>query len=377
MAPAKYAVWTLEIIAVWAILFAIQIPLRKKQRTVLSAVIFLLKVLLIPLTALMFVAFVQPLAYNHGDVITAVYLALVGDVAASIAEYVIRRIRYSRVGKAGRPACLMKLNGVLSLVFCMCFFLYGTINAGCVVEKSLEWQAEGLTTEHRFVFMADIHAGSAQPLSTLEEVCRQINEAGPEFVILGGDITDELTSHEDMIAAYRVLSQIEAPIYFIYGNHDRQPDSDLVGGRTYSDEELAATIENAGITILADDYKQIADDLILLGREDLTSPQGRKDWSELVNPYEGAGALIVADHQPYDEEQLAREESALQLSGHTHAGQLWPLQLFYRLLGLPAYGEFEFAGTRLYVTAGESGWALPLRTEERCEWDLITLRPQT
>lgn len=356
-------------------MFAIQIPLRKKRHPIISAVLFLIKALLIILAALMFVAFVQPLTYNHGDVITAVYLALVGDVAASVVEYVIRRIRHAGSGKTGKPACMMKLNGVLSLIFCLCFFLYGTVNAGNVAEKSLEWQAEGLTAEHTFAFMADIHAGTAQPPETLEEVCRQINDAGPEFVILGGDITDELTSHEDMIEAYRILARIEAPVYFVYGNHDRQPDSAYVGGRTYSDKELTAAIEGAGITILADEYVQAAEDLILLGREDPASPQGRKDWAQLVNPYEGAGALVVADHQPYDKEPLGQEVSALQLSGHTHAGQLWPLQLFYRLLGLPAYGEFELDRTRLYVSAGESGWALPLRTEEHCEWDLITLHP--
>ena len=375
MATARYAVWVLEIITAWAILFAIQIPLRKRQHRVINTAVFLIKVLLILLTALMFVAFVIPFTYNHSDIITAVYLALAGDVAASVVEYVIRRIRHTGSGKSGKAACSLKLTGALSLVFCLCFFLYGTINAGNVVEKTLEWQAEGLTAEHTFAFMADIHAGTAQPLETLEEVCRQINEAGPEFVILGGDITDELTSHEDMTAAYRILSQIEAPVYFVYGNHDRQPDSSFIGGRTYSDEELAAAINGAGITILADEYVKVADDLILLGREDLLSPQGRKDWSQLVNPYKDAGALVVADHQPYDKEQLAQEVSALQLSGHTHAGQLWPLQLFYRLLGLPAYGEFEQPGTRLYVTAGESSWALPLRTEARCEWDLISLHP--
>ena len=72
--------------------------------------------------------------------------------------------------------------------------------------------------------------------------------------------------------------------------------------------------------------------------------------------------LHCADHQPYDKEQLAAEESALQLSGHTHAGQLWPLQMVYRMLSLPAYGEFKEPGTLLYVSAGAGVWSMPLRT---------------
>jgi len=57
------------------------------------------------------------------------------------------------------------------------------------------------------------------------------------------------------------------------------------------------------------------------------------------------------------------------------AGQMWPLQKLYRLAGRQAYGEFKYPGTMLYVTAGESDWMMPLRTEEHCEWDLITIRP--
>lgn len=83
----------------------------------------------------------------------------------------------------------------------------------------------------------------------------------------------------------------------------------------------------------------------------------------------------MADHQPYDDDQVDRESAALQLSGHTHAGQLWPLQLVYWLLGLPAYGEFEKENVLLYVSEGVSDWMIPLRTEKHCRWDLITLVP--
>ena len=65
----------------------------------------------------------------------------------------------------------------------------------------------------------------------LAELCRQINAAAPEFVILGGDVTDELTSFNDMVLTYQNLSRIEAPVYFVYGNHDRQPNAAYFGGR--------------------------------------------------------------------------------------------------------------------------------------------------
>ena len=250
---------------------------------------------------------------------------------------------------------------------------FGIANAETIHTDAHRWQADGLDQEHTFAFAADLHTGSAQSMDALREFCRQVNASEAEFLILGGDITDELTTYDDMVETYRILSAIEIPVYMVYGNHDRQYESQMAGGRTYTDAQLLDAISGAGIMLLVDDYAEVAPDLVLLGREDISS-DARKGWSELANPYPGR-TLIVADHQPYDEGQLKDEASALQVSGHTHAGQLWPLQTIYRLMGLPACGEFRYADTRLYVTPGMSGWAVPLRTEAHCAWELITLYP--
>ena len=367
--------WILEMIILLASLFVVQIPLRKKRIPALRVFVFVIKVLLIPAAALFFVAIESPVAYRRADIIAAAYIVLFSDVCASIVEYVIRKLRKSKEKRAKNSFCQLKLIGFLSIVFCLCIFAYGYVNAGNIKAKKHTWTAEGLTQAHTFAFAADLHVGSARSMENLQEFCRQVNEAAPEFVILGGDVTDELTSYDDMRTAYSVLSKIEAPVFFIYGNHDRQPNAAFFGGRTYSDEQLEEAIREAGITILSDQFLQVADDLVLLGREDVSMEGKRAAWSELVGPLQETGALVVADHQPYDEEQLAEEKSALQLSGHTHAGQLWPLQFVYRMLGLPAYGVFEEPGTILYVSAGASVWGMPLRTEVNCEWELVTLVP--
>ncbi|MBR2264312.1 MAG: metallophosphoesterase [Firmicutes bacterium] len=367
--------WVLEIILLLTALFVVQIPLRKKGRPVWRVTVFMIKVLLIPAAALFFVAIESPLAYRRSDVFAAAYIVLFSDVCASIVEYVIRKLKGSRGTETEKSACRLKLLSILSVVFCLCIFIYGFVNAGHVKEKRHTWTAEGVTQAHTFAFAADLHVESARSMENVKEFCRQVNDAAPEFVILGGDVTDELTSYDDMRETYRLLSEIEAPVFFIYGNHDRQPDASYFDGRTYSDEQLEEAIREAGITILSDQFLKVADDLTLLGREDISMEGKRTDWSDLIDPFQGTGALVVADHQPYDEEQLVEERSAVQLSGHTHAGQLWPLQIVYRMMGLPAYGVFEKPGTLLYVSAGVGVWSMPLRTEANCEWELITLVP--
>ena len=364
----------MKIALVFAVLFMIQIPLRRTGNRLLLTAVFILKLFLILSVALLFVSIESRLSYRYGDLLCAAYVALIGDSAADVTGWLFRCFRRSKKDK-GKRRCNQKAVAVLGLVFCLALTAYGYMNSQRFVRNEHEWKANGLKQEHTFAFVSDIHAGSAQPLEKLHVLCRQINESKPEFVILGGDVTDELTTLEDMESTYGILSEIEAPVYFVYGNHDRQPNSDYFGGRTYSDKQLAKAILGAGMIILQDEYVKISDDLVLLGREDLRMEGIRKDWSDLrVQDMDGC-ALVVADHAPYDNDQLLEEESALQISGHTHAGQLWPLQTVYRILGYQAYGEFNYPGTLLYVSAGASDWKTPLRTEERCEWDLITLKP--
>ena len=364
----------IEILLAFAVLFAIQIPVRRVENRLIRGAVFILKLLLIPAAAILFVSIDLRLSYQHGDILCAAYVALIGDCTAGAIEYLFRCLHRNKEDE-GRRRCDQKKIAVLGLVVCIALTAYGFTNSQQFVRNAHEWNADGLKQEHTFAFVSDIHAGTAQPVEKLHDLCRQINESDPEFVILGGDVTDEFTTLEDMEATYEILSEIESPVFFIYGNHDRQPAKDNVGGRTYSDEQLSEAILGAGMIILQDEYVKISDDLTLLGREDLSMEGIRKDWTDLSDQDIGECALVVADHAPYDKEQLKEEVSALQISGHTHAGQLWPLQIIYRILGYQAYGEFAYPGTLLYVSAGASDWMTPLRTEEHCEWDLITLKP--
>ena len=369
------ALFIAEIVLIWAILTVIQFPIRKEEHRVIRTIVFLLKLILVPLIAILSVSIDWRMAYTYNDLLLAFYVALIGDIVASVIEYLVRRVRTSVDGNDDLRHRFDNRIGIpLGLSVCIIVLVLSSVYAETMHMDVHQWQADGLEQEHTFAFAADLHVGSSLSADSLMDFCRQINESDAEFLILGGDITDELTSYESMIDTYRILSTIHIPIYLIYGNHDRQPCADYVGGRTYSDEQLLNAIENAGITLLKDEYVQVASDLVLLGREDISVGDARKDYTELVNPFT-TGALIVADHQPFDEEQLENGIFALQLSGHTHAGQIWPLMAIYSMLHLPVYGEYGYPGTLLYVTPGLCGWAPPVRTEAHSGWELITLCP--
>ena len=128
------------------------------------------------------------------------------------------------------------------------------------------------------------------------------------------------------------------------------------------------------ITVLRDEWVSVADDLVIFGREDAAG-DSRKPLSDIADRPEGAFVLSV-DHSPYETKDIIESGADLQLSGHTHAGQLFPLRMVYDLAGYDAYGFYRHGNTNLYVSAGVSGWCFPLRTEAGCHYEVLTLQPE-
>ena len=376
MSLGNKLLWAAEFIIVFAALFAVQIPLRKRKLPVINAIIFGIKVFLVLLMPVIFIHVDNWFTYRCADLVAVIDIVILSDVAASIVEFVVRNIRQLKDKSSEKQPCQIKMIAVIGAVVCIGVALYGSINARHVTMNTHTWAVEGLKQQHTFAYASDIHAEDDHMEKNLIKFRDQVNKMKPEFVILGGDVTDEKSSYDEMVHAWKIISEIDAPVYFVYGNHDRQPDARIFGGRTYSDEQLVETIEAAGATILTDEFVKVSDDLILLGRYDMSLENERAPWSELVNPYEGEGALIIADHQPHDDDQLDNMKAVLQLSGHLHAGQLWPLQTICRVIGMPVLDEYEKPYIKLYMTSGLGGWAIPFRTESRAAWELITLTPE-
>ena len=165
--------------------------------------------------------------------------------------------------------------------------------------------------------------------------------------------------------------------YYIFGNHDTQPDSiDYENGnRTFSDGELNKSIIDNGIKILNDEKTSINDDIVLVGRSDAQweGENNRIDTGKILNESDLSKYIVVLDHQPIKYEENSQQGADLQLSGHTHGGQLFPYSIFERLTGHLVYGEFHFGKMELIVSSGLTGWGWPMRNEATCEYVLINI----
>lgn len=378
-------------IAGWAVLFAaalavfstIKYFLMKRIRS--KAVCVIADLLLAVATLFLglgIIAFASKLLWKLSRPLCALYIVLLCDAICNCAYGIIRLIKPVRHSIENNREKWRK-GRVLALVLtAVLMFAYGTVNMERVVCEDITYSSEKLENDYDFAFFADVHAGRAQPMKVLAGAIDEIEGLNPDFVVIGGDMTDEYTSKEDMQEAYRIVGGLTMPVYFVYGNHDRQAEADaMANGRQFTEDELREAILSNGIIILEDESVQIAPDLLLIGRED----GGREDIDEenVVHHRKKALAelvpatesyIVTVEHQPYALAEAAAAGVDLLLSGHTHAAQLFPLQAVYNLAGIPAYGEFTEGDSVLYVSAGLSGWCYPFRTEEHSAYNMVHLR---
>lgn len=292
------------------------------------------------------------------------YVALFGDIVATpfvIIFKKLKQLKRFKIAKYILPICLTAA-----------FLIFGMVNMATVTPNYHEYQSNKVSQDLNFAFISDVHAFGAQPPETLENVVNQVNQLNLDFVVLGGDITDEYSTQEDLQKAYEILGKLNAKTYYVYGNHDRQYDAQYAHGRQYSIEEHKDTIQQNGIQILSDEFVNINADYTILGREDYSSGN-RKAPSETKFP-DTQKFKITFDHNPFEDEDVLGLGSDLQVSGHSHAGQFWPMNLIEEPIGYESNGEYQRGNTLLYVSTGEAGWQIPLRTAKACHYEVFRIK---
>lgn len=303
-----------------------------------------------------------------------IYLAAL-FAAADLAALLARRFwRGQRAPKLRQPLRRAYRTGLIPVLLLCLWFGYGWYNMGRIAKTEYTVTSDKLSGEYRIALITDTHYGTIQDPAILRAAVEEINALAPDIVLLGGDIVEEGTSKEAMEEVFRLFGSLDSTygVYYIYGNHDRQL---YTGAPAYTEAELAQAITANGIVILDDRAVDIGPDLVLAGREDAGRRTERLSSGQLLEGADRSRFIIVADHQPLEAEENAAQGVDLELSGHTHAGQLFPIGHINMLRGMRNYGLSRADGCTVIVSSGVAGWGFPIRTQGRCEYVVVTLRP--
>lgn len=216
--------------------------------------------------------------------------------------------------------------------------------------------------EMTIVVASDIHLGTIIRNSRLQYLVDKINSLKPDLILFPGDMVDEdvSTVMEQNMAAR--LRKLKAPlgIYAATGNHE------YFGGV----KEAVNYIGQGGVTVLQDRAVKIAGAFYLIGRKDLIANRfegGRKPLAEILKDIDKNLPLILMDHQPFHLEEAQQNSIDLQISGHTHNGQLFPFNLLTKRIYEKSWGFLRKGNTQYYVSCGVGTWGPPIRLGSRPE----------
>lgn len=236
------------------------------------------------------------------------------------------------------------------------------------IEVSKNFSSTGEPT--RIVAVSDIHLGSIIRKRSMRHLSEMITEEKPDLVLFLGDLLDGSIGP---VLRGDLLSFLEIPaprygIYAITGNHEFM--SDLSRSIPY--------IESKGIRVLKDEVIRLDNGIQIIGRIDRTAlhtpGSSRKPLDSLLALTDTTAPVILLDHQPYDLSALAGTPVDMQLSGHTHNGQMWPLNLITASMFELSHGYRVFGKTHVIVSSGFGVWGPRMRLGTRPEILSITLK---
>lgn len=208
------------------------------------------------------------------------------------------------------------------------------------------------------VMASDLHLGTINGRKFAYKIVDKINKLNPDIILFAGDIIDEDIKPVLRDNIGEALFELKANfgIFGITGNHE------YIGGV----KEAVDYLNQHNIQMLQDSCVLINNSFYIVGREDrsinrFTNKQ-RKKLNELIKGIDTSLPIILMDHQPFRLEEAEQNGIDLQLSGHTHNGQLWPLNyLMKKIYELP-WGYKIKGKTHYYVSCGVGGWGPPIRT---------------
>ena len=215
----------------------------------------------------------------------------------------------------------------------------------------------------KVVLVSDIHLGMMISNGKLDRMVNLINSQNADLVLMAGDVFDEDLGPVIKKNMGDLLKKLKARqgVFAILGNHEFYGNADVA----------EKYLENHNIVVLRDSVVTLQNGILIVGREDITAERmynrTRKSIGELLNNSNTDKPVFMLDHQPYKLNEVANYPVDLQVSGHTHNGQMWPFNYITDAIYEIGSGYGKIEDTHFYVSSGYGTWGPPIRTNSRSE----------
>lgn len=268
------------------------------------------------------------------------------------------------------------------------FTVYGAIHAKQIKTASYEIEVDkdaGQLKDLKVVLIADLHLGYSVGSKDMDQMVEKINEQKPDLVVLAGDIFDnDYDALDDPEHLTDTLQKIRSKygVYAVFGNHDVKET--LVAGFSISpsknalrDTRMDEFMERAGITMLEDASELIDNSFYLVGRLDGekngSGSSERQSIEALTAGMDQTKPILVINHEPDELETYEKNGVDVLLSGHTHAGQFFPLTIVQPFAWENYWGIKQIGSLYSIVTSGVGVYGPDIRVATDSEIMVVNM----
>jgi predicted MPP superfamily phosphohydrolase len=223
----------------------------------------------------------------------------------------------------------------------------------------------------RIVQISDIHIGPILDRRFAQHLVDRIGALRPDLIAITGDLVDGGVAQ--LAEEVAPLAALRAPhgVFFVTGNHDHYSGA----------AAWAAKAGDLGWRVLRNERVEIAADGAVFDvagvddhRGDMIGREGGEDLDAALAARDPERPCLLLAHDPSTFKRASTLGIDLQLSGHTHGGQIWPFRWFVRLAIPFVAGRYRRGDAELYVSRGTGFWGPPLRLFAPAEITEIVLR---
>ncbi len=311
-------------------------------------------------------------------------------------------VRNFRKRREPGPVCARALL-ILAFLLCAAANIYGTVHATDVKVHKYSVSIDKPFTrpdaagragtdgrgahELRVVLIADFHMSVNSKPETIRKMAELVNQQDADLVFAAGDFLtstfEGLKNPEEYAENLRTIRSGYGT-YAVYGNHD--VEEPLLCGfpmtpiaKAFRSAKIPDFIRSCGFEILSDEVTDAVDgEIVLVCREDGEKTgrgaEKRLEAGVLMSGIDRTKPVFVLEHEPVDFRNLADAGADLVFSGHTHAGQVFPLTFFTKFYNKNNYGLKSFGSLQSIVTSGVGFFGPPLRVGSDSEIMVLDIR---